>query len=161
MTGLTPAHITALRALLSRLTGQEGLVWALTGSTSFALQGMAVEAHDIDILCDRDSAYRIGALLADCCTKDVAPSQGRYIRSHFGQFVLEGVDIDLMGDSERMNPDGTWGEPAFLQPLIEWVEKEGLRLPVLSLEFEERAYRLLRRVERADAIAAFLRDKNQ
>ncbi len=156
MTGLKAAHFTALRALLARLEGQEGLVWAITGSTSFALQGMAVEAHDIDLACDRDSAYRIGRLLVDGCVREVAPSQGEFIRSHFGQFVLEGMDLDLMGDSARMNLDGSWGEPAFLPPMIEWVQAEGMSLPVLSLRFEEAAYRLLRRIERADAIAAFL-----
>jgi len=36
------------------------------------------------------------------------------------------------------------------------VQAEGMSLPVLSLRFEEAAYRLLRRIERADAIAAFL-----
>ncbi len=64
-----------------------------------------------------------------------------------------------MGDSCRMNLEGSWGGPAFLPPLIQWVTVSSLRLPVLSLVFEEQAYRLLRRDGRADAIAAFLRGK--
>lgn len=157
MSGLKPAHWAALRALLARLDSQEGLVWALTGSTSFALQGMAVIVHDIDLISDRAGAYRIGALLADSCVRPVKPSQARFIRSHFGQFVLAGVDLDLMGDPRRRAMDGTWGRPVALPPLIQWVEAAGLKLPVLSLRFEEQAYRLLRRPARADAIAAFLR----
>lgn len=159
MSAIPDTHIRALRALLDRLAGREGLVWALTGSTSFALQGMDVPVNDIDIISDRDSALRIGALLDDCCIKPVEASSAKYVRSFYGQFRLEGVDIDLMGDSCRMNLDGSWGEPAFLPPLIGWVTVSSLRLPVLSLIFEEQAYRLLRRDERADAIAAFLRGK--
>ena len=161
MSAIPNTHIRALRALIARMEGQEGLVWALTGSTSFALQGMNVPVNDIDIMADRDSALRIGALLDDCCIKPVEASSAKYVRSFYGQFRLEGVDVDLMGDSCRMNLDGSWVEPAFLPPLIEWVNVSSLCLPVLSLIFEEQAYRLLRRDERADAIAAFLRGKEK
>jgi len=159
---LPDAHLRALREL-SRLLGPcGGLVWALTGSASFALQGMDIPVNDIDVAADRDSALRIGALLEDCCIKPVeADSAARYVRSYYGQFRLEGVDVDLMGDSRRMDLDGSWTEPAFLPPLIEWVSVSSLRLPVLSLAFEEQAYRLLRRDERADAIAGFLRGKEK
>lgn len=68
---LTPAHIAALQTI-SRLAAKEpGLVWALTGSTSFALQGMDVQAHDIDIQTDRDSAYTLGTLLKEHCVEPV------------------------------------------------------------------------------------------
>lgn len=162
MPDIPDSHIRALRALTERLKGQKGLVWALTGSASFALQGMDIPVNDIDVAADRDSALRIGALLEDCCIKPVeADSAARYVRSYYGQFRLEGVDVDLMGDSRRMDLDGSWTEPAFLPPLIEWVSVSSLRLPVLSLAFEEQAYRLLRRDERADAIAGFLRGKEK
>ena len=159
MSSIPDSHIRALRILLARLKSQEGLVWALTGSTSFALQEMDVPVNDIDIAADRDSAFRIGALLADGCVKPVEASCAKYIRSFYGQYRLEGVEVDLMGDSRRMNLDGSWGEPAFLPPLIEWVTVSSLRLPVLSLAFEEQAYRLLRREERANVIAAYLSRK--
>ncbi len=159
MSAIPDTHIRALRALIARMEGQEGLVWALTGSTSFVLHGMELPVNDIDIIADRDSALRIGALLDDCCIKPVEASSAKYVRSFFGQFRLEGVEVDLMGDSCRMNLDGSWGGPAFLPPLIQWVTVSSLRLPVLSLIFEEQAYRLLRRDGRADAIAAFLRGK--
>ena len=99
------------------------------------------------------------APLNNCCIKPVGASSARYIRSCYGQFRLEGVEVDLMGDSSRMNLDGSWGEPACLPPLIEWVTVSSLRLPVLSLAFEEQAYRLLRREERANAIADYLNRK--
>lgn len=159
MSSIPDSHIRALRTLLARLKGQEGLVWALTGSTSFALQEMELPVNDIDIAADRDSALRIGTLLADCCVKPVEASSAKYIRSYYGQFRLEGIEVDLMGDSSRMNLDGSWGEPAYLPPLIEWVTFSSLRLPVLSLAFEEQSYRLLRREERANAIAAYLNSK--
>ena len=53
------------------------------------------------------------------------------------------------------------GEPADLPGLIEHVTCSGLIIPVLSLVFEEQAYRLLRRDSRADQIAAFLLNRRQ
>lgn len=155
--GLTPAHETALRLLAGRLLRHEGLVWALTGSASFALQGMGIQANDIDIIADRRSAGLIAGLLSDCCAKPMEDSSAAYIRSYFGRFVLGGVDLDLMGDPERLGLDGVWQKPVPLAPLIRHAGLCGLLLPVLDLHFEERAYRLLRRDARADEIAAFLR----
>lgn len=159
--GLRPAHSQALQALHSRFQATPGLVWALTGSCSFALQGMDLPVNDIDVITDEAGAYLMGDLLADCVLQPVAPSIGAYIRSHFGRFVVEGIEVEVMGASRRQNMDGSWREPAHLPDLIEYIHHQGLRLPVLSLAFEEQAYRLLRRPERADQIAAFLRERQQ
>ena len=43
----------------------------MTGSTSFALQGMDVQAHDIDIQTDEASAYKLGTLLKEHCVEPV------------------------------------------------------------------------------------------
>jgi len=161
MSRLPEAHARALGALLDRLAGAPGLVWALTGSCSFRLQGMEVPVHDIDLITDEAGAYLIGGLLADCCEQEVSPSSAPYIRSHYGRFTLHGVQVEVMGASRRQNLDGSWGEPADLPGLIEHVTCSGLIIPVLSLVFEEQAYRLLRRDSRADQIAAFLLNRRQ
>lgn len=150
-------HVKALRLILQRTSGQKGLVWALTGSTSFALQGMDLTVNDIDVIADRESAEKIAALLSDFVTEAMENSSARYIRSYFGRFSVLGADLDLMGDPERMGLDGVWQKPVSLPPLIRYLDYQGLRLPVLDLAFEEKAYRLLRRDARADDIADFLR----
>ncbi len=151
------AHLRALRALCAVLAPEEGLVWALTGSTAFALRGMDLTPHDIDLIADRSGAYRIGGLLGDRCLRPVSPSWTRYVRSHFGQFVVEGVQVDVMGDSSYLGFGGGWTAPAPLPPIIETLESKGLRLPVLTLAREAAAYRLLRRDARVEMIEAHLR----
>ena len=157
MPALPEPHFRALRKIYNLLQEQEGLVWALTGSASFALQGMDLSPHDIDLITDREGARRIGELLRAFCVRPVGDDGGaEYVRSLFGRFLVEGVEVDVMGDPRRMNLDGSWGEPACLPPLIRFVEYRGLRLPVLSLAFEAQAYRLLRRDNRAEEIERFL-----
>ena len=159
---LPEPHLHALRVIHGLLQGQEGLVWALTGSTSFVLQGMDLLPHDIDLITDVGGAYRIGEILSACVVKPVgSDSAAAYIRSHFGRFLVEGVEVDVMGSPRRMNLDGSWGEPDFLPPIIQWIEFSDMRVPVLPLSYEAQAYRLLRRDGRAEEIEAFLEYKRE
>ena len=156
---LPDAHLRALREL-SRLLGPcGGLVWALTGSAAFALRGMDLTPRDIDLVTDRSGACRVGRLLKDGCLRPVSPSWSRYVRSHFGQFEVAGVKVDVMGDPSYLGFSDGWTAPAPLPPLIETYESGGLRLPVLSLAREEIVYRLMRRDARAEQIGAFLRTR--
>jgi hypothetical protein len=162
MLPLPEPHLRALRKIHSLLQGQEGLVWALTGSASFILQGMDLTPHDIDLIADERSAYRIGEILSDYVVKPVgSDSAATYIHSHFGRFLVEGVEVDVMGSPRRMNLDGSWGGPDFLPPLIQWLTYLGMSLPVLPLAYEAQAYRLLRREGRAEQIEAFLERKRE
>lgn len=156
MPGLTEAHYRALSTILRRLEPRPDIVWALTGSTSFALQGMKVEAHDIDIMTDAAGARAMGELLGDFCVKPVAPSSAEFIRSHYGQFLVDGVEVDLMGDSSRLGLDGVWTAPRRVGPLRFFVSARGMRLPVIALRHEVQAYRELRRPGRVAQIEQFL-----
>ncbi len=52
---LPAGHSRALDQILAIL-GSLDLAWALTGSTSFVLQGVGVSPHDIDIQTDEEAA---------------------------------------------------------------------------------------------------------
>ena len=53
-----------IQLLVRRLEGR-GLTWALTGSASFALHGMDLPVHDIDVQTDKKSAYGVEAALVE------------------------------------------------------------------------------------------------
>lgn len=156
MDGLTDQHYDALRIILTLTKEHLALMWALTGSTSFALQGMALQAHDIDIMTDEAGAYVLGDLLAPWCVTPVSPSGAEYIRSHYGTFRVEGIDVDVMGASRRLGLDGTWGKPRDIGALRYFLTARGLTVPVIALRHEVQAYRELRRPERAALIEQFL-----
>lgn len=73
------------------------MVWALTGSTSFALQGVPVVPGDIDVQTDERGAYVIQDLLRDKITRPVTLASSGQIRSHFGAVVLHGVEVEIIG----------------------------------------------------------------
>src|SRR5690554_3052289 len=77
------AYLDALRVVRDRLDSRE-ILWAITGSLGFALQGLDFDPHDIDLQADREGAYTIGRALAEYEVTPVRFRQGERIRSHFG-----------------------------------------------------------------------------
>lgn len=146
---------SALRQVYTLLSGTD-ILWALTGSTAFAAQGMPYTPPDIDILTDRAGAYAMQALLGAHTIAPVAlsPEGNGYIRSHFGRFDVEGVVVEVIGDGQK-RVDGVWQPPDEIAPHRRWVGYAGMCLPVMSLAFEADSYEKMNRPEKAAAIAAF------
>ncbi len=142
------AFLHALRKFSARLEGAE-ITWALTGSLSFALQGVPVEPRDIDAQTDEAGAYVIERRCSEYVVRPVAFSGTEKIRSHFGALVIDGVKVEIMGALQKRLADGSWEELVDIRPHLRFVEIEDMRVPVLALEYEYQAYLTLGRYERA------------
>lgn len=145
--------VKVIKMIHGKLTGSD-IVWALTGSTSFAIQGLDVVPKDIDIQTDKEGAYRIEELFSEYVVERVKFKESELIRSHFGKLVIDGIDVEIMGDIQK-KVDGNWEPPVNLPQYILFVDFQGLKLPVLSLEYEAEAYRKLHRYDRARVLSEF------
>lgn len=139
-------HLAALRVIVERAGG---LNWALTGSMSFALQGVPVTVGDIDIQTDEAGAYELERRLSEFVERPVAFSAAERIQSHFGALSIGGVKVEIMGAVQKRLPDGSWEAP--VDPARHrWViTVDGMQIPVLDLAYEHRAYLALGRTEKA------------
>ena len=81
--------------------------------------------------------------------RPVAERVGERIRSHFGVLNIEGVEIEIMGALRKRLPGGGWEAPVDVASLRRWADRDGLRIPVMDLAHEARAYELLGRHDRA------------
>jgi hypothetical protein len=142
-------YIEVLRKIYARLEGS-GINWALTGSLSFALQGIPVRPRDIDIQTDKAGAYKIEKLFSNFVVSRVTFSSGRKIRSHFGKLVIDGIEVEIMGGVQK-HVDG-WENPIDPSKYKRFIDIEGMKIPVLSLEYEYEAYLKLGRIERAEML---------
>ncbi|MHC1784111.1 MAG: hypothetical protein AB9891_15385 [Anaerolineaceae bacterium] len=156
---LPEGHFATLRKIVARI-GDHPITWALTGSTSMALQGMPLEIHDIDIQTDKAGAYEIDRLLLDYAVVPVRFLPSKRIRSHFGEFEVDGIEVEVMGDMEKQLDDGSWEPPVRIEEYRGWVESEGLRIPVISLEHEVEAYAKMGRLEKSRLIRDWLKRNN-
>jgi hypothetical protein len=147
-------HRRAVLALAEGLADAD-VDLALTGSASFALQGVPVEPDDVDVQTTEAGAYAIEAAFTERVVDPVEFTEAEEIRSHFGVLELEGVRVEVMGDVQRQRADG-WSEPTNVVANRESVTLEGRRIPVLSLAYEARAYAELGRDERAALLREYV-----
>jgi hypothetical protein len=149
-------HRAALRILCDRLRDDD-LVWTVTGSLGFALQGVSVTPRDIDLQTTAAGAYEIERRCSEYATRPVAFAIAERIQSHFGALDVGGMPVEIMGDIQKCLPDGSWGPPTDLPRHRRYVAFEEERIPVLSLAYEAAAYRTLGRLETAAMLERWLR----
>ncbi|MCD6524108.1 MAG: hypothetical protein J7K48_03820 [Thermococcus sp.] len=155
---ISQIHLQVLRKLYERLK-DSNVNWVVTGSLGFALQGVPVEPHDIDIQTDKEGAYEIERLFSEFVVEPVKWKESERIRSHFGALVIEGVKVEIMGDIQKKAND-EWEPPVDINRYKRFVQIEGMRIPVLDLEYEYQAYLKLGRIEKAKMLKEFLEERN-
>ncbi len=121
-----------------------------------ALQGVPVKVHDIDIQTDREGAYEIERRFPEYVIEPVRYSTSGRVRSHFGALKIESIKVEIMGDIQKRLDDQSWEDPVKVERYRHWVEIDGMRVPVLSLEYEYRAYLKLGRKEKAEMLKRWL-----
>ncbi|MCL4507526.1 MAG: hypothetical protein M1434_03775 [Chloroflexi bacterium] len=154
-------YVNTLRKIYTRLENLEDnrVNWVVTGSVGMALQGMDVDVHDIDIQTDQDGAYETESRFSEYVVEPVRFSISERIRSHFGTLEIGDIKVEIMGDIQKRLDDQTWEEPVKVERYKCWVEVDGMRIPVLSLEYEYQAYLILGRNEKAEKLQKWLENR--
>jgi hypothetical protein len=146
---IDPRLIAVLLAIHDVLEGK-GVRWAVMGSLNHALQGLEIQPRDIDICTDERGAYAMERLHEEYVTHRVSYKEGEGVRSHFGEFKIDGVTVEIIGDMEIRADDGVW-TPLSDGPYRHVTEAEA-SIPVRTLEQEVETYIGLGRVERAEKL---------
>ena len=152
---INPIYLNVLRKIYIRLCNTN-INWVITGSLGFALQGVPVEPHDIDVQTNKTGAYEIERLFSKFVDRKVAFSSTHVIRSHFGVLMIDGIKVEIMGDIQKRLDNGTWESPVDLKQHRKIVEIEGMQVPVLSLAYEYQAYMKLGRIDKAKMLKKYL-----
>ncbi|CAG7658255.1 hypothetical protein PAECIP111802_06996 [Paenibacillus allorhizosphaerae] len=154
---IIPELILVLELIYERLSMTQ-INWALTGSTSFALQGLPYEPGDIDIQTDQQGAYEIESLFKDYLRRNVGFSSNGSIRSHFGELLINGISVEIIGDIEKLVGEDDWQQAPNLNEIKQFINVVNMNIPVLSLEYEAQAYRDLGREDKAATLFNHLRN---
>jgi hypothetical protein len=153
---LLPDKITAALKVLSSTLG-EGVEWAVSGSLALALYGLPVVPKDIDLQTDRAGADAIARLLGAYQVYPPGLHLGvRLMRSYLGQYRVEGVVVEVMGDLEYQSVNGSWHNAPDFKLQRRTLEYLGISVPVVSLEYLHEFYLQLQRPARVALIEAKL-----
>lgn len=117
---------------------------------------MDVKVNDIDLQTDRNGAYIIVNAFQAHIIRNVSFLESERIRSYFGQLKIQQVVVEIMGALQKKITDEEWEPPVDVEKHREFINFEENRLPVLSLSYEEEAYRILGRTEKAEKIKEWL-----
>ena len=133
----------ALRIVVKHLKSED-IRWTVMGSVSLALQGVDISPNDVDILTDKNGAFKIGALLKDYEVKPVTFGRTDIFESFYGLYDIEGTKVEVMGDL-RLRLDGTWVplSDRLKSPIL--IQIESLNIPVSSLRDQLLSYKKLGR----------------
>lgn len=148
-------YLDVLRQICELMHGSQ-FDWAVTGSLGMVLQGMDLPVHDIDLQTDEDGAYEIERRLSEFVVKPVLFKGSDRMRSRLGKLAIDGIQVEVMGAIQKRLPDGDWEPPVQVADHRQYVDLDGLHVPVLSLEYEAEAYQVMGREDRAAAIRKWL-----
>lgn len=154
-------YLKVLKRIYHELNNSE-VDWVVTGSISFALQGVPnIDSHnDIDIQTNMTGAYEIEKRFSDFSFRKVVFSSSEKVRSYYGALMIDGIEVEIMGDIQKKNENGSWTNPINLGAYKKIITFEGLDVPVLSLEYECQAYIELGRTKEAKRLSDFMNNKS-
>ena len=111
--------------IFAQICETEQIRWAITGSVSEAVQGVAVEPHDLDIVIHTEDFFKVKKVFIDHMVEPFIDNGGTWVVRYFGRICLRGIMMDIVADESR-NPENhdyqevTWREmPLKVEPLLD------------------------------------------
>lgn len=151
----------ALSIIYERLKDKK-IRWRVGGSTSLILQGMAIKTNDIDIITNKSGAYKINKLLKDYEINPVKFSRTDKFASHYGKFLIKGVEVEIIGDLQ-VNVNGHWiKKPLQISKCYSKVKGKKLIMPVFNLKLQLQSYERMGREKdkvKIEKIKRFIKKK--
>ncbi len=107
--------------------------YAIRGTASLVLQGLDFKVADIDVLCDEETAIKLGLKF----------SESSQFKSYFGKLS---DNVEIYGNWQIKNPKGEWSEILLPTPQnTKIIDIDGISVPVTTIEFELHCYALMGR----------------
>jgi hypothetical protein len=147
-----------LLSQLAHALNQADITWALGASCFLYLKGLVPTFHDLDFFVKEEDAPKAEAIFLSRGKKQPEHyDRSRYGTHLFEEFVIEGVDIDLMASFSIIKDGKEYSFPLEKKNIVEFLTVEGEKVPVESLESWEERYALMGREGKAQIIRAALK----
>lgn len=126
--------VKVVKIVAQKLQGEK---YAVRGTASLVLQGLAMGLDDIDILCDAQTALNSNIKLADYLIEAVAFKESDKFKSYYGKFLIDGVQVEIMGDWQIYNDKKGWSKiySADAESATD-VDVDGVKIPVTKIGLE-------------------------
>lgn len=115
------------------------------------LKGYVHDFHDIDIMVADTDAAKMETILK--AKGDIQPwEKGSYETKHFRKFLIDGVEIDMMGGLAIVKDGKVYDCDLKKNQITGNAEVDGQNIPLHSVKLWEKYYMLMGREEKAKII---------
>lgn len=145
-------HKLDVLSRIAKRLNAEGVTWAVGASLLLYLKGIAKSFHDIDIMTTEEDAERVKRALGEIGEIQPANPNQQYKTRHFYEFVVDGVDVDVMAGFVIVRDGVAYECPFAADSIAEYADVNGQRIPLQAVADWRRYYDLMGRTAKVDLI---------
>ena len=140
-------------SVLSKIASEfndKNIVWAVGASLLLYFKGYVEDFNDIDIMVADVDAIKMENILKSFgtmqpSTKGNSEAKVRYETKHFREFIVDDVDIDMMGGFVIVSNGEAYDCDLKQLQITEYIEVNGEKIPLHSVELWRKYYALMGR----------------
>ena len=145
---------------LAHAFNEQGVTWSLGASCLLYLEGIAPTFHDLDFMVVKEDSAKADGILSQLGKKQPE----RYDHLHygtffFGEYVIEGVDVDLMADFSIIKDGKEYPFPLKKENIEKILVLDGEKIPLEKLSLWRERYFLMGRESKVEMIDVALQKK--
>ncbi|MBI9011318.1 MAG: hypothetical protein JEZ08_03745 [Clostridiales bacterium] len=119
---------------IATLFNEAELNWAVGASLVLYHNGIVDKVNDIDIVIEGKDVKKAEELLLTLGTKQFTKEIPTYSNEYFGEFDINGVEIDMMSEMVINNHNCSYPYPFDQKSVVSHMALSGVNIPVSSLE---------------------------
>ena len=134
-----------MKEKLETLCRLNGIECRIGGSTLLKHHGLMETANDLDVFVEPDQFERLDNVLSRVGEKHDTKPHTDYLTTYFGEYEVEGVEVDVMASFRMKCTDGIYTHP-YIEPVDGWMHLEEWAV----------LYTVMQRREKVEHIKAYL-----
>lgn len=119
-------------------------------------KGITSEFHDIDIMVSEEEFDIAKEVLLSFGEIQPPNPNNKYRTRYFGEFIIDGVDIDVMAGFIIVDKGKEYYFPLKRETIKDYTEVNGIHIPLQAIEEWHKYYKLMGRTEKVNMIEAWL-----
>lgn len=129
------------------------ITWSLGASMLLFFKGITSEFHDIDIMITNEEADLAKEILLSLGGEIQPPNpNGKYKTKTFLEFIINGVDVDIMAGFAIVNKDILYDCSLQSNQIVEYLILNGEKIPLQSVQLWCTYYQLMERKSKVQLI---------
>ena len=138
-------------AKLAEEFNKENLLWAVASSLLLYFKGYVDTFHDIDLMVADEDAEKMEAILHRF--GELQPStRGNFATKHFREFVVEGVDVDMIGGFAIVKDGNVYDCDLKAPEITGFADAYGQQIPLHSVALWRKYYAMIGRDQKVSII---------